>query len=434
MLLYNAKVFVNGRLSDGAVGFDEEKGIITDVSSSCSGEGIDCNGMLLLPGAIDCHVHFREPGATHKENFSSGSAGALAGGVTTVLDMPNNSPAVDSIERLREKEKLVAAGARCDYSLYFGGGKNNSQQSSLAAREASVAALKIYMGSSTGDLLADSVESVYAHFLNWESTKPIAVHAEDEESIKLFGRIARENNDVRHNDARPPFAAPAALARALTIAAATKRRVHVAHSTTAAEVELVKIAKERGVEATLEVCPHHLFLTDADQERLGALGKMNPPLRSGSDVAALWQAVNNGGVDIIATDHAPHTMEEKNKGFFDAPSGVPGVQAMMPLLLQAMEENKVTLEKIIELTSANPAKIFGLKEKGSIAVGNHADFSLWKKEEWVIRGEEMESKCKWTPFEGKKVSWKVEKVFLRGSVAFDGGVVALPGGGRAVAL
>ncbi|OIO25888.1 hypothetical protein AUJ14_03285 [Candidatus Micrarchaeota archaeon CG1_02_55_22] len=435
MHAYNARIAGFGGLFSGAIEFDEETGKIVAFHKSITPkeDDIDCNGALLLPGAIDGHVHFRDPGQPQKEDFGSGSSGAIAGGVTTVIDMPNTAPSIDSLERLESKRAAVAPKAKCDYSFYFGGGKSNSEESAKAAANEAVAGLKIYMGSSTGDLLADTVEAAYNHFTGFKG-KPIAVHAEDEQLIQLCSKHCRDEGDKNHNRARPAFAAPSSAARALAMAQESGRRLHVVHASTEGEVELVRVAKRRGLEVSMEVCPHHLFLGEKDQARLGAYGKMNPPLRDSRDVAALWNALNEGVVDTIATDHAPHTREEKDAGFFSAPSGVPGVQTMMPLLLSAALDGRTTIDRVVRFACANPAKIFGLRDK-LFSPGSDADFAIFEEGEFNLKGVEMESRCGWTPYEGMTVKARPAKVFLRGKLAFeDGAVIAKGGDGKLARL
>jgi len=435
MYAYNARVAGFGGLFSGALEFDEDSGKIVAFHKSVTPQAgdVDCKGALLLPGAIDSHVHFRDPGQPQKEDFGSGSAGAVAGGVTTVIDMPNNSPSIDSLERLEAKRGAVAPKAKCDYSFYLGGGKNNSEESAKAASNEAVAGLKIYLGSSTGDLLADTVEAAYSHFAVFAG-KPIAVHAEDEQLVQLCGRHCRDEGDENHNRARPAFAAPSSVARALAMAQESGRRLHVVHASTEGEAGLVRVAKRRGLNVTMEVCPHHLFLTEKDAVRLGAYGKMNPPLRDSRDAAALWDALNEGVVDTIATDHAPHTREEKGAGFFAAPSGVPGVQTMMPLLLSAALEGRTTIDRVMAVACATPARIFGLRDK-LFSPGSDADFAIYEEGEFAVEGAGLESRCGWTPFEGMTVKARPSKVFLRGKLAFeDGTVIAKGGDGRLARL
>ncbi len=391
-------------------------------------EVIEASGQLVLPGLIDSHVHFREPGGTHKEDFLSGTRAALAGGVTTILDMPNTQPPTDSRERLAEKAALAASKAIVDYGFYLGATESNVEEA--AAASDAVAALKLYMGSSTGSLLVTEFAPLYRHFSTFPLHKPIVVHAEDEQSLKYFGSLHPRD----HNRARPALSAQIAVSRALAIAEKTGRALHIAHTTTARELELIQEAKQKGVHVTCEVTPLHLFLSEEDQHRLGNSGKVNPPLRAESDRAALWTYLDT--IDTIATDHAPHTRAEKNQPYEQAPSGMPGVQTMLPLLLTAASEGKVTLNEIVKRCVVHPARIFGLKTKGALEIGKDADIVLVNPDvEYELTDEQMLSKCGWTPFAGRKVTGRIEQVFLRGSPAYDRGKFLLkPGSGKPVLL
>ncbi|GCE30391.1 dihydroorotase [Dictyobacter alpinus] len=387
---------------------------------------IEAEGLLVLPGFIDSHVHFRDPGGPHKEDFFSGTRAALAGGVTTVLDMPNTQPATDTREHLYEKAALLASKAVVDYGLYFGATDTNIEEAASLANE--VAAMKLYMGSSTGSLLVTEFSPIYRHFKTFPLDKPLVVHAEDEQSLKYFGALGSQD----HNQSRPPLSAQIALSRALAIAEKTGRVLHVAHTTTEREIELILEARQKGVRVTFEVTPLHLFLNEEDQHRLGNFGKVNPPLRSVSDQTALWR--NFAAIDTIGTDHAPHTRAEKEQPYAQAPSGIPGVQTLLPLLFNATIEGKVTLAEIIQRCVVNPARIFGLKRKGALEVGKDADIVLIDpRQAYEITDQQMLSKCGWTPFAGTQVSGKIQQVFVRGVLAYAHDTcLAQPGSGKPV--
>src|SRR5579885_2702118 len=389
---------------------------------------INAAGRLVLPGFIDSHVHFREPGATHKEDFASGTRAALAGGVTTILDMPNTQPPTDNREHLAEKKALVANKAVVDYGLSLGATNSNIEEALAISDQ--VVALKLYMGSSTGSLLVTEFAPLYRHFSTFPLHKPIVVHAEDEQSLKYFGSLGSKD----HNQSRPPLSAQIAVSRALAIAEKTGRALHIAHTTTARELELIQEAKRKGVHVTCEVTPLHLFLNEDDQHHLGNFGKVNPPLRSENDRKALWTYFDT--IDTIATDHAPHTRTEKDVPYEQAPSGMPGVQTMLPLLLTAAGEGRVTLNEIVKRCVVNPARIFGLKTKGALEIGKDADIVLVNpRVEYELTDEQMLSKCGWTPFAGRTVTGRIEQVFLRGSLACERGRCLLkPGSGRPVLL
>jgi dihydroorotase-like cyclic amidohydrolase len=408
---------------------------------------VDASGLFVLPGFIDSHVHFRDPGAPHKEDFLSGTHAALAGGVTTILDMPNTQPPTDSRAHLDEKIALASTKAVVDYGFYFGATDTNIEEAASVSHK--VAALKLYMGSSTGSLLVTDFSPIYRHFATFPLDKPIVVHAEDEQALKYFSAADLQD----HNQARPPVCAQIALSRALAIAEKTGRRLHIAHTTTQRELELIQEAKQKGVRVTCEVTPLHLFLTEDDQHRLGNFGKVNPPLRSKQDQEALWRSAgtvrgsvpvsyatgirNNSYVDVIdtiGTDHAPHTREEKNQPYQQAPSGMPGVQTMVPLLLTAISEGRMTFEDLIKLCVTNPIHIFGLQSKGALEVGKDADIVLVNlDQEYILTDEQMLSKCGWTPFAGTRVKGKIQRVFLRGSLAYNQDkFIAAPGSGKTV--
>jgi dihydroorotase (multifunctional complex type) len=391
-------------------------------------EVIDATGRLILPGFIDSHVHFRDPGGTQKEDFYTGTLAALAGGVTTILDMPNTQPPTDSKANLEAKAALAAPKAVVDYGFYFGATDNNSEEAASVSSQ--VAALKLYMGSSTGSLLVTEFSPLYRHFTTFPQHKPLVIHAEDEQALRYFGTTGTHN----HNQARPPLTAQIALSRALAIAEKTGRTLHVAHTTTQRELELIEEARQKGVHVTCEVTPLHLFLTEDDQQRLGNFGKVNPPLRNKLDQQALWR--HFASIDTIGTDHAPHTREDKNQPYEKAPSGMPGVQTMLPLMLTAALAGRIELKDMVQRCVTNPARIFGLATKGALETGKDADIVLVNPaEEYTIADEQMLSKCGWTPFAGTKVKGRIERVFVRGTLAYDQGVcLAQPGSGKAVVL
>lgn len=379
---------------------------------------IDARGCLILPGLIDAHVHLREPGGEHKEDFTSGTRAALAGGVTTVLGMPNTQPPLTDATMLAQALTLAAQKAVCDHGLFLGATHDNI---ATAFKVKEAVGLKLYMGSTTGTLMVGDFAGQYAHFKAYPTERVLALHAEDEAAVQFFAKLGQR---------RPALCAELAVDRAIAMARDLKRRIHICHLSTAREIELVKDAKNRGVHVTCEVAPHHLLLSVDSEQMLGSLGRMNPPLRLDSDNAALW--ANLKSIDMIATDHAPHTLEEKHSDL--PPSGVPGLETLLPLMLTAVHQNHLTYADLVRLTSAGPAKVFGLVDKGQVEEGAHADLVIVDPHvQWKIEGAKTYTRCGWTPFEGWTVRGKIEKVFLRGQLAFDGEQVMVePGYGQRV--
>lgn len=347
---------------------------------------------MRLPGLIDAHVHLRDPGETHKEDFSSGTSAALAGGVVTLIDMPNNREPITNFRRLEKKRRMTRSKAVCDYGFYFGAARGNFRDYGEAVLK-KVFGLKMYLDQTHGPLLL-SQEEIAEHLRHWPIEKPLLVHAEG-------GTVGLILNMIK----------------------AFPRRVHFCHLSLEEEVEQIKAAKEAGLPITCEVTPHHLFLADKDEKVLGPFARMKPPLRTAKDVDALWR--NLDVIDIVASDHAPHTKEEKLSG--NPPFGVPGVETTLPLLLTAVYQEKLSLERLIELVSINPARIFGLRQDKT----TYIEVNL--QESYVIKNSDLWTKCGWSPFEGKRVIGRVERVFLRGQKVYEGGkVLVKPGFGKEI--
>jgi dihydroorotase (multifunctional complex type) len=379
---------------------------------------IDVSGLTIFPGLIDVHVHLREPGGEHKEDFYSGTCAALAGGVTTVFGMPNTSPPITDAETLADALKRASRKAVCDYGLYIGGTPDNAEQA--AALEQAVG-LKLYIGSSTGNLLVDQLPAQIAHFERFPRGRIIAVHAEDEAAVRFFAARGQR---------RPPICAALATAHVLALAEQIGRRLHICHVSTGHELALIGGARERGLDVTCEVTPHHLFLSSEDEAELGGLGQVNPPLRSPRDVASLWE--HKAVIDMVATDHAPHTLDEKRGD--SPPSGMPGLETMLPLLLTAAREGRISLADIARWTAWRPAEVFGLAHKGQIAPGFDADLTLVDlNAHWTIGDDRLFTRCGWTPFSGRVMSGRVVRVYLRGQMAYENGqILATPGSGKQV--
>lgn len=375
---------------------------------------VDCTGKHILPGLIDAHVHFREPGATHKEDFLSGSKAAAAGGVTTVLDMPNNSTPTTTRERLDEKRGLARVKSLVNYGFYILGCEENAND--LAEFE-DIAGIKVYLGSSTGNYLTEDL-GVFAIILQ-NARRRVVVHAENEGLLRFFAAKHRESQ--LYHKMRDNLCAAVSVAESTLMARHFAKPFHIAHLSTKEELALLRLFKTPLI--TCEVSPHHLFLNEEFFCARGAYGKMNPPLRYNTDQQALWDGIREGLVDMIATDHAPHTHDEKDTAVMEAPCGVPGVQTMLPLLLQAVHEGRLALRDVVRLCALNPAKTFGLKDRGTIREGGYADLCVVDLvAETIILNETQYSKCGWTPFHGLVTKGSVVMTVVNGSIVYHEGM------------
>jgi dihydroorotase len=434
MIVRNCRIVSPQGIFDSSVRFGEESGIIEEIGPSMPANGeeeYDAGGAFLLPGLIDVHCHLRDPGFTAKEDFLTGTTAALAGGVTTVFDMPNTSPPTTSLEALNQKAAIAAEKAVCDYGLVFGAAIGNEEESLKAVPQ--VAAKKIFIGGTTSaEALASS--DVPAHF---SYPKPVMIHAEDaivigEAEKKYRESLGSSATAAEHNSVRPPEAAVKAVELGLSLAEKARCHLHVCHVSTASELELIRAAKARGVNVSCEATPHHLFLDESACKRMGSFAKVNPPLRSAADSRSLWEGIADGTIDLIASDHAPHLPAEKERGYWEAPSGVPGLETTLPLLLDAVLSGRLTLEKVVELCCYNPARKFGLRHKGAVETGFDADFVLVDMAgTTLIENSGLYTKCGWSPFDGARLNGKINAVFLRGKLVKEGEhLVAKPGTGK----
>ena len=408
MLVRNATL-ADGRARDVRVEAERIAAVEADLEPAADERVVDADGDLLLPGAVDAHVHFREPGAPHKETWATGSASAAAGGVTTVVDMPNTDPATTTAAAFDEKAAL-AEKSIVDYGLN-GGVAPGWDPDSLFTRP--VCALgEVFLADSTGEMGIDAALFEIAVGRAAAEGVVVTVHAED---ATLFDESARERDDADAWSAyRTAEAEVVAVERALDVGADARAPIHVAHTSTPEGVDAVAAAG-----ATCEVTPHHLFCSRDDYDDLGTFGRMNPPLRSESRREALFERLVDGAVDVVATDHAPHTREEKEGSIWEAASGVPGVETMLPLLLAAAGEGRLTHERVRDVTAANPARIFEMPRKGRIEAGNDADLVLVDPHERrEIRAEDLHSNCEWTPFEGFEGVFP-RRVWRRGELVYD---------------
>lgn len=355
---------------------------------------IETSGLHVLPGVVDDQVHFREPGLTHKEDLRSATRACAKGGVTSFLEMPNTIPSTTTRARLEEKLRLAEASSLVNYGFYLGATTENLEE---LARGTRTPGIKIFIGSSTGELLVDDQDTLERIFA--ETTLPIAAHCEDESTIRgNRQRIGSPHDVADHSRIRDHAAAIIATRRALDLAYRHCHRFHVLHLSTAAEVELVR--DHRGL-ITAEACPHHLLLSVEDYSRLGSRAQMNPSLKLPQDQAALWRGLRDGAIQVVATDHAPHTLGEKSLPYPDSPAGVPAVENSLALMLDQSHRGQCELRQIAHWMSDAPARVWGLVGKGRIKVGYDADLVLVDLErEHTILDQRQETKCKWSPWHG----------------------------------
>jgi len=402
---------------------------IGSIDATHAGEAIDVRGLHVLPGVIDTQVHFREPGLEHKEDLETGSRGAVLGGVTAVFEMPNTKPLTTTAERLADKVARARNRMFCDFAFYVGGTRENIDQIATLEKLEGSAGIKVFMGSSTGDLLVDDEASLDR--IIGALSRRAAFHSEDEE--RLLARLdkRRAGDPSSHPEWRDEEAAIISTRRLVRLAEKHKRRVHVLHISTAAEMEFLAGHKDW---ASVEVTPHHLTLVAPQcYETLGTYAQMNPPVRDERHRAAIWAGLANGVVDVLGSDHAPHTREEKDHAYPASHSGMTGVQTLVPIMLDHVNAGRLSIERFVDLTSHGPQRLFGIRGKGRIAVGYDADLTVvdMKREE-TITDEQVASRAGWTPYHGKRVKGWPIGTFVRGRRVMWEGEIAGPAHGAPV--
>ena len=398
-----------------------------DLAGAEAAQILDAKGLHVLPGVIDTQVHFREPGNEHKEDLETGSRAAAMGGVTAVFEMPNTSPSTTTAEALDDKLTRARGRMWVDHAFFIGAAEENVDKLAELERLPGCCGVKVFMGASTGNLLVPDDETLDRVLAS--GRRRVAVHAEDEPRMRERFALVEGGAEVSmHPVWRDEVTAVTATRRLLALARRHGRRVHVLHITTADEVPLLAAAKDV---ATMEVTPQHLTLFAPDcYERLGSFAQMNPPVREARHREALWRAVADGIVDVIGSDHAPHTAEEKSGAYPATPSGMPGVQTLLPLLLDHMAAGRLSLERLVDLTSAGPQRIFGIAGKGRIAIGYDADLTLVdlaaRRE---VTKDWLAAKCGWSPFEGMTLTgWPMATVVRGGIVMREGELLGSPRG------
>ena len=396
--------------------------------TASAGQTIDCRGLHVLPGVVDSQVHFREPGLEHKEDLETGSRAAVLGGVTTVFEMPNTKPLTTSEAALADKVRRATNRMHCDFAFWVGGTRENAKDVGELERLPAAAGIKVFMGSSTGDLLVEDDEGVASILRN--TRRRAAFHSEDE--FRLRERLGEQIPDdpSSHPVWRDEIAALRCTERLVRIARAVRARIHVLHISTAEEIAFLE--KHKDV-ASCEATPHHLTLTADDYARLGTLIQMNPPVRESRHRDGVWHGISQGIVDVLGSDHAPHTLEEKAKPYPASPSGMTGVQTLVPIMLDHVNAGRLTLERFVDLSSHGPQRLFGMARKGRIAAGYDADFTIVDlKRRETITNAQAGSKAGWTPYHGKEViGWPVGTVVRGNRIMWDGEIVT-PGQGQPV--
>lgn len=408
-------------------------GRISEISTEAnlqSLKSVDLKGLTLLPGLIDSQVHFREPGFTHKEDLESGTRAAILGGITSVFEMPNTNPITSTVETFQDKLNRAKNRAHCHYAFFIGGSHDNFQNLNELELLPHCSGVKIFLGSSFGPLLVN--DDLLLERILKNGKRRVIVHSEDENRLVERKHIATASGHPRsHCVWRDEESALISTRKVVGFAEKFQRPLHVLHVSSSEEMAFLKDHKQI---ASVEILPQFLTLSAPEcYERLGTLAQQNPPIRSERHLEFLWKAVQTGIVDVIGSDHAPHTLEEKNKPYPQSPSGMPGVQTLVPIMLNHVNNGKLSLEKFVLMTSENPRRLLNVKNKGRIQIGYDADFTVVDlKKEMVIENKKMASKVGWTPFDGMKVTgWPVAAI-LKGQTVMQDGEILRPHSGEAV--
>jgi len=402
---------------------------IGDLGQASAGEVFDAAGLTVIPGVIDSQVHFREPGLEWKEDLETGSRAAVLGGVTAVFEMPNTEPTTTDAEALADKLSRAAGRMHCDHAFYVGGTHENARWLGELERLPGCCGVKVFMGASTGSLLVQDDEGVEQVLRNIR--RRAAFHSEDEYRLAERRPLARAGDWTSHPEVRDARSAIQSTERLVRIARALGKRIHVLHVTTADEIDFLAAHKDV---ASVEITPQHLTLAGPEAyERLKGYAQMNPPIRDAAHRAGLWRGIANGVADVIGSDHAPHTSEEKSRPYPASPSGMPGVQTLLPVLLTHMAEGRLTLERLVDLTSHGANRIFGLADKGRLAVGYDADLTVVDlKARRTIAHADMATRVGWTPFDGFEAKGWPMATIVRGQVVMRDGEIAAPHLGQPV--
>ena len=421
LIIKNGSCYINGKLEKTDIALLGNK--ITKIGKIDlnSAQVFDASDKLVLPGIIDTQVHFREPGSTDREDLESGSRAAVLGGVTSVFEMPNTNPPTSNLIEFEKKLNLAKNRMHCNYAFYFGATPENADQLSKLKNLKGCCGVKLFAGSSTGKLLVAREEDIEKVISN--SDRVVSIHSEDEEILNLRKKFIKEGDVHSHPEWRNNECAMSSTRRVVKIAERYNKKIHVLHVTTKEEVDFLAMHKKN---VTFEITPQHLTLYAPDcYDKLGTLAQMNPPIRKKKHYDRLWTAVKNSIVDILGSDHAPHSKEDKNKKYPESPSGMPGVQTILPIMLNHINNKNLSLDQLIKLMCENPCKIFGIKKKGYIKEGFDADLTIVDmNKEQTIKNEMMATKCGWTPFNNMTIrGFPIATIINGKTVMLDGKVV-----------
>ena len=421
LIIKNGSCYINGKLEKTDIALLGNK--ITKIGKIDlnSAQVFDASDKLVLPGIIDTQVHFREPGSTDREDLESGSRAAVLGGVTSVFEMPNTNPPTSNLIEFEKKLNLAKNRMHCNYAFYFGATPENADQLSKLKNLKGCCGVKLFAGSSTGKLLVAREEDIEKVISN--SDRVVSIHSEDEEILNLRKKFIKEGDVHSHPEWRNNECAMSSTRRVVKIAERYNKKIHVLHVTTKEEVDFLAMHKKN---VTFEITPQHLTLYAPDcYDKLGTLAQMNPPIRKKKHYDRLWTAAKNSIVDILGSDHAPHSKEDKNKKYPESPSGMPGVQTILPIMLNHINNKNLSLDQLIKLMCENPCKIFGIKKKGYIKEGFDADLTIVDmNKEQTIKNEMMATKCGWTPFNNMTIrGFPIATIINGKTVMLDGKVV-----------
>jgi dihydroorotase len=427
LIIKNGSCYVNGKLEKTDLALNGNKIKKIGKFEVNNAKVFDASSKIVLPGIIDTQVHFREPGSTDREDLESGSRAAVLGGITSVFEMPNTNPPTSNLLEFDKKLNLAKKRMHCNYAFYFGATPENVDQLAKLKDLKGCCGVKLFAGSSTGKLLVDKevdIEKVIS-----QSDRIVSIHSEDEEILNLRKKFIKEGNVHSHPEWRNTECAMSSTRRVVKIAERYNKQIHVLHVTTKEEVDFLAMHKKN---VTFEITPQHLTLHAPDcYDKLGTFAQMNPPIRKKEHYDRLWVAIKNSIVDVLGSDHAPHSKEDKNKKYPASPSGMPGVQTILPIMLNHINNKKLSLKQLIKLMCENPCKIFGIKNKGYIKEGFDADLTIVDmNREQTIKNEMMATKCGWTPFNDMTIKGFPIATIINGKIVMSDGKVITEGFGQ----